>query len=202
MSQKPAAVQADSRIEPRFPATAVPTITSMRLSPGDTAELVNISRSGVLVEGRTRFVPGYAHHRSFRRRLLSRPDEGQGRPLPRVVDQRRCIALSVGDSVRQSARQQSGRDGRGSVRAAQPAWRSQHRAGGQCRGSRCGCACPAPRRQPLVIPRPAISSRRTADGNRGCSRRRTRRSASAAPRRTGNCDSSSTGPQRHSGRRW
>ena len=30
----------------------------MRLSPGDTVELVNISRSGVLVEGRTRFVPG------------------------------------------------------------------------------------------------------------------------------------------------
>ena len=58
MSQEPAAVQADSRIEPRFPATAVPTITSMRLSPGDTVELVNISRSGVLVEGHTRFVPG------------------------------------------------------------------------------------------------------------------------------------------------
>jgi len=57
MSQE-AAVQADSRIEPRFPATAVPTITSVRLSPGDTVELVNISRSGVLVEGRTRFVPG------------------------------------------------------------------------------------------------------------------------------------------------
>ena len=58
MSQKAAPVQADLRIEPRFPATAVPTITSMRLSPGDTVELVNISRSGVLVEGRTRFVPG------------------------------------------------------------------------------------------------------------------------------------------------
>jgi hypothetical protein len=58
MSQKAAPVQADSRIEPRFPATAVPTITSLKLSPGDTVELVNISRSGVLVEGRTRFVPG------------------------------------------------------------------------------------------------------------------------------------------------
>jgi hypothetical protein len=58
MSQQPAPVQADSRIEPRFPATGVPTITSMRLSPGDTVELVNISRSGVLVEGRMRFVPG------------------------------------------------------------------------------------------------------------------------------------------------
>jgi hypothetical protein len=30
----------------------------MRLSPGDTVELLNISRSGVLVEGSTRFVPG------------------------------------------------------------------------------------------------------------------------------------------------
>lgn len=58
MSQKAATVEADSRIEPRFPATAVPTITSMRLSPGDTVELLNISRSGVLVEGSTRFVPG------------------------------------------------------------------------------------------------------------------------------------------------
>jgi hypothetical protein len=58
MSQQAAQVRAESRIEPRFPATAVPTITSMRLSPGDTVELVNISRSGVLVEGRTRFVPG------------------------------------------------------------------------------------------------------------------------------------------------
>ena len=58
MSPKAAPVQAEARIDPRFPATAVPTITSMKLSPGDTVELVNISRSGVLVEGRMRFVPG------------------------------------------------------------------------------------------------------------------------------------------------
>ena len=45
-------------IDPRFPASAVRAITGVRLSPGDTVELVNISRSGVLVEGRTRFVPG------------------------------------------------------------------------------------------------------------------------------------------------
>jgi hypothetical protein len=45
-------------IDPRFPASAVPSITGVRLSPGDTVELSNISRSGVLVEGRTRFVPG------------------------------------------------------------------------------------------------------------------------------------------------
>jgi hypothetical protein len=30
----------------------------MRLSPGDAVKLVNISASGVLVEGKTRFVPG------------------------------------------------------------------------------------------------------------------------------------------------
>jgi PilZ domain len=58
MNQEAAAVEVDSRIDPRFPATAVSTITSMKLSPGDTVELLNISRSGVLVEGRTRFVPG------------------------------------------------------------------------------------------------------------------------------------------------
>ena len=58
MSGKAAPVQTDARIDPRYPATAVPTITSMKLSPGDTVELVNISRSGVLVEGRMRFVPG------------------------------------------------------------------------------------------------------------------------------------------------
>jgi len=45
-------------IEPRFAAAAVPAITGVRLSPGDAVDLVNISRSGVLVEGRTRFVPG------------------------------------------------------------------------------------------------------------------------------------------------
>jgi hypothetical protein len=47
-----------TRPEPRFPASAVRGITSMRLSPGDAVTLVNISASGVLVEGRTRFVPG------------------------------------------------------------------------------------------------------------------------------------------------
>jgi hypothetical protein len=47
-----------ARIDPRFPAAAVPTIKSLRLSPGDAVELVTISRSGMLVEGKTRFVPG------------------------------------------------------------------------------------------------------------------------------------------------
>jgi hypothetical protein len=45
-------------IEPRFPAAAVPSIKGVKLSPGEQVQLVNISRTGVLVEGRTRFVPG------------------------------------------------------------------------------------------------------------------------------------------------
>ena len=53
-----AQAQDEARIDSRFPASAVPSITSVRLSPGDDVDLVNISKSGVLVEGRTRFVPG------------------------------------------------------------------------------------------------------------------------------------------------
>ena len=49
---------ADAAIDPRYPASSIPSITTVRLSPGDGVDLVNISRSGVLVEGRTRFVPG------------------------------------------------------------------------------------------------------------------------------------------------
>jgi hypothetical protein len=48
----------DTRLDPRYPASAVPSITRVRLSPGDAVALVNISKTGVLVEGRTRFVPG------------------------------------------------------------------------------------------------------------------------------------------------
>jgi hypothetical protein len=58
MSDANAIAREEARIDSRFPAAAVPGIASVRLSPGDTVELVNISRSGVLVEGRTRFVPG------------------------------------------------------------------------------------------------------------------------------------------------
>ena len=53
-------VVADSnrRVDPRYPPSAIPAITGMRLSPGEAVSLVNISSSGVLVEGKTRFVPG------------------------------------------------------------------------------------------------------------------------------------------------
>jgi PilZ domain-containing protein len=49
---------AAAAVDPRYPAEAISAITSMRLSPGDAVRLVNISASGVLVEGKTRFVPG------------------------------------------------------------------------------------------------------------------------------------------------
>jgi hypothetical protein len=53
-----AVAESNRRVEPRYPAAAIPAITAMRLSPGEAVTLVNISASGVLVEGKTRFVPG------------------------------------------------------------------------------------------------------------------------------------------------
>jgi PilZ domain len=53
-----AVADANRRVDPRYPAAAIPAITAMRLSPGEAVSLVNISASGVLVEGKTRFVPG------------------------------------------------------------------------------------------------------------------------------------------------
>ena len=53
-----AVAESNRRVDPRYPAAAVPAITAMRLSPGEAVSLVNISSSGVLVEGKTRFVPG------------------------------------------------------------------------------------------------------------------------------------------------
>ena len=54
-----AAVESGVRaVDPRYPAEAISRITGMRLSPGEAVTLVNMSASGVLVEGKTRFVPG------------------------------------------------------------------------------------------------------------------------------------------------
>ncbi len=54
-----AAVESGVRaVDPRYPAEAISAITGMRLSPGEAVRLVNLSASGVLVEGKTRFVPG------------------------------------------------------------------------------------------------------------------------------------------------
>ena len=57
MSRRPQ-TGVDARLDPRYPASAVRSIVGVRLSPGDGVELVNISKSGVLVEGCTRYVPG------------------------------------------------------------------------------------------------------------------------------------------------
>jgi hypothetical protein len=48
----------DTRLHPRYPAESVSGITCVRLSPGDVVTLINISASGILVQGKTRFVPG------------------------------------------------------------------------------------------------------------------------------------------------
>jgi len=53
-----AVADSNRRVDPRYPAAAIPAITAMRLSPGEAVSLVNISSSGVLVQGKTRFVPG------------------------------------------------------------------------------------------------------------------------------------------------
>jgi PilZ domain len=57
-SQSISIPETNRRVDPRYPADAVRGITGTRLSPGDTVTLVNISASGALVEGKTRFVPG------------------------------------------------------------------------------------------------------------------------------------------------
>jgi hypothetical protein len=52
------APEVDRRHEPRYPASAVPEITAVRLSSGDPLTLINVSASGMLVQGKTRLVPG------------------------------------------------------------------------------------------------------------------------------------------------
>jgi len=76
-----------SRLDPRYPAATVTGITSMRLSPGDVVSLVNISASGVLVEGKTRFVPG------TRLTVIFEGPSAPGSVKGRVV---RCQVSSIG----------------------------------------------------------------------------------------------------------
>lgn len=56
--QEAAVVDPVRRADTRYPAAAVPGIKGIKLSPGDAVGLLNVSASGVLVEGKTRFVPG------------------------------------------------------------------------------------------------------------------------------------------------
>lgn len=48
----------ERRADPRHPRAAVPEITSLRVSPGEPAMLINVSASGLLMEGTRRFSPG------------------------------------------------------------------------------------------------------------------------------------------------
>lgn len=50
----------ERRAERRHQREAVPEITSLRVLPGESATLLNISASGLLMEGTRRFGPGIA----------------------------------------------------------------------------------------------------------------------------------------------
>ena len=50
----------ERRADPRHQRDAVPEITSLRVLPGESATLLNISASGLLMEGTKRFGPGVA----------------------------------------------------------------------------------------------------------------------------------------------
>lgn len=56
---QPVGLPAGKRVAPRLEASVVPSITGVRIAPGDApARLVNISWSGVLVACETRLRPG------------------------------------------------------------------------------------------------------------------------------------------------
>lgn len=79
---------ADTRLHPRYPADSISGITSVRLSPGDVVTLVNLSASGILVEGKTRFVPGTRLTVNF---------EGPGAPSPAKGRVIRCQVSAIGE---------------------------------------------------------------------------------------------------------
>ena len=56
-SNEPHAEETNRPLDLRYPPEAVPEITGVRVS-ADTVAMVNVSASGILVEGTTRFVPG------------------------------------------------------------------------------------------------------------------------------------------------
>jgi len=61
MVSRPPSLVPDQRTAVRIPAKRVPSIEAVHLSPGDSmATLVNISTSGVLVEGTSKLRPGSA----------------------------------------------------------------------------------------------------------------------------------------------
>ena len=56
--RRPAVVE--RRAAPRHSREAVPEITSLRILPGESATLMNVSATGLLMEGTKRFAPGVA----------------------------------------------------------------------------------------------------------------------------------------------
>ncbi len=78
-SQQPAAVATDDlRDAPRRPASAVPSITGLLISPhGVDGTLVNISESGVLAECSERLKPGTAVTVVFEGTFAQRTAEGR-----------------------------------------------------------------------------------------------------------------------------
>jgi hypothetical protein len=59
VTPSPPPTTADDAIAPRLPASAVPSITGLRIKPhGADATLVNISQTGLLAECRERIQPG------------------------------------------------------------------------------------------------------------------------------------------------
>lgn len=57
-TEAPAGVTASNPAERRYAAAEIPEITGLRVSPGENARLVNISTTGLLLEGPQRFAPG------------------------------------------------------------------------------------------------------------------------------------------------
>ena len=81
------AAETNHALDTRYPAAAVPAITGMRLSPGDTVTLLNISASGALVEGTARLVPSTRVTVHF-----------EGTITPRQITARvvRCMVSAIG----------------------------------------------------------------------------------------------------------
>jgi PilZ domain-containing protein len=83
--------RAERRVAPRYPASAVPSITGVRVSPGcGEASLVNISTSGVLVQTTTKVATGtpvtITFEGSFQRGAI------KGRVA-------RCVVADIGGTV-------------------------------------------------------------------------------------------------------
>ena len=76
------------RAEPRHPPASVPEIASLRLSPGDAGQLINISATGLLMESLARYAPGGAVTVHFEGTIDTKQIKG------RIV---RCQVSAIGE---------------------------------------------------------------------------------------------------------